>query len=101
MELEWDEVKRRANYAKHGLDFRDVEKVFQEMTLTAEDDRQDYGEKRFISLGKLEDMVVVVVHTERREKTRIISMRRANQKERQAYEKEILFGLAAPSEDEG
>ena len=55
MELAWDEAKRRANYAKHGLDFRDAEKVFQGITLTAEDNRQDYGETRFISLGLLDD----------------------------------------------
>jgi len=101
MEFEWNEVKRRANYAKHGLDFRDAEKVFQGITLTAEDDRQDYGEKRFISLGLLEDMVVVVVHTARSKKTRIISMRKANQREKQAYEEKILFGLEAPPEVEG
>jgi hypothetical protein len=101
MELEWDEVKRRANYAKHGLDFRDVEKVFKGITLTAEDTRQDYGEKRFVSLGLLEDMVVVVVYTERREKIRIISMRKANHRERKAYEEKVLFGLEAPPEYEG
>jgi uncharacterized DUF497 family protein len=101
MELEWDEVKRRTNYAKHGLDFRDAEKVFQGIALTAEDNRQDYGEKRFISLGLLEDMVVVVVYTERREKTRIISMRKANHREKQAYEEKIFFGLEAPPEFEG
>ena len=101
MELEWDEVKRLANYAKHGLDFRDAEKVFQGITLTAEDNRQDYGEKRFISLGLLEDMVVVVVHTARSEKTRIISMRKANQREKKTYEEKIFFGLEAPPELEG
>jgi len=36
MEFAWDEAKRRANYRKHGLDFRDAEKVFQGITLTAE-----------------------------------------------------------------
>ena len=91
MEFEWDEAKRRANYRKHGLDFRDAEKVFQGITLAAEDDRQDYGEKRFISLGRLEDIVVVIVHTERRDRTRIISMRRANQKETKAYEEKVSF----------
>jgi uncharacterized DUF497 family protein len=101
MEFAWDEVKRRANYAKHGLDFRDAEKVFQGITLTAEDNRQDYGETRFISLGLLEDVVVVVVYTARGEKTRIISMRKANQREKSAYEEKILFGLEAPPEDEG
>lgn len=91
MEFEWDEAKRRANYRKHGLDFRDAEKVFQEVVITAEDRRQDYGEKRYISLGRLEDIVVVVVYTERSERIRLISMRRANQKERRAYEEKISF----------
>jgi hypothetical protein len=101
MELEWDAVKRRANYAKHGLDFRDAEKVFQGITLTAEDNRQDYGEKRFISLGLLEDMVVVVVYTARSEKIRIISMRKTNHREKRAYEEKISFGLEAPPKLEG
>lgn len=101
MELEWHATKRRANYAKHCLDFRDAAKVFQGITLTAEDDRQDYGEKRFISIGLLDDMVVVVVYTERSEKIRIISMRKANHRERKAYEEKIFFGREAPPEYEG
>ncbi len=101
MEFEWDEGKRRANYAKHGLDFRDAEKIFQDITITAEDNRRDYGERRFISLGRLEDVVVVIVYTERNENIRIISMRKANQREKQAYEEKVLFGREAPPEDEG
>jgi uncharacterized DUF497 family protein len=101
MEFEWDEVKRRANYAKHGLDFRDAQRVFQGITLSAEDNRQDYGETRFISLGLLGDLVVVVVFTERDEKIRLISMRKANQRERKAYEEKISFGRTAPSQYEG
>jgi len=101
MEFEWDEVKRRGNYAKHGLDFRDAEKVFQGITLTVEDHRQDYGETRFISLGRLEDIVVVIVYTMRSENIRLISMRKANHKERKAYEEKISFGLAAPPANEG
>ena len=66
-------------------------KFFKDITLTAEDNRQDYGEKRFISLGRLEDIVVVIVYTERSEKIRIISMRKANHKEKKAYEEKILF----------
>jgi uncharacterized protein len=98
MEFVWDEAKSRTNYAKHGLDFRDAEKVFQGMVLTAEDNRQDYGETRFISVGLLDDVPVVVVYTERGAKIRLISMRKANQKERRAYEEKISFGLAAPPE---
>jgi hypothetical protein len=101
MEFEWDEVKRRANYEKQGLDFRDAEKVFHGILITAEDQRQDYGETRLISLGRLEDIVVVVVYAMRSETVRLISMRRANYKERKAYEEKISFGLAAPPENEG
>ncbi|MCL4502900.1 MAG: BrnT family toxin [Deltaproteobacteria bacterium] len=101
MKFEWDEAKRRTNYEKHGLDFRDAEKVFQGSLVTVLDSRQEYGEDRYISLAMLEDVVVVVVHTTRSENTRIISMRKAKLKERQAYEEKILFGFAASSEPEG
>jgi uncharacterized protein len=91
MIFEWDEAKRRANFQKHGLDFRDAEQVFQGPVVTVLDNRQEYGEDRHISLGTLADVVVVVVHTARSEKTRLISMRKAKLKERQAYEEKILF----------
>lgn len=101
MEFAWDEAKCRANFAKHGIDFRDAEQVFEGITITAEDNRKDYGEKRYISLGRLAGIVVVIVYTERSEKFRIISMRNANQKERRAYEEKVFFGLEASPEDEG
>lgn len=101
MKFEWDEAKRRTNYEKHGLDFRDAEKVFQGAVVTVLNSRKEYGEERFISLGRLVDVVVVVVHTARSERTRIISMRKAKFKERQAYEEKILLGFAASSEPEG
>ncbi len=101
MKFEWDESKQRSNYKKHGLDFRDAEKVFQGPVVTALDSRQNYGEGGYISLGMLADIVVVIVHTDRGDKTRIVSMRKAKLKERQAYEEKILFGFAASSEPEG
>ncbi len=101
MKFEWDEAKHRANYKKHGLDFRDAEKIFQGSTITAVDIRQEYGEDRYISLGMLEDLVVVVVHTPRSDRTRIISMRKAKLKEKQAYEEKILFRFEASPKTEG
>jgi uncharacterized DUF497 family protein len=101
MEFEWDEAKRRTNYDKHGLDFRDAEKIFQGPLVTILDSRQNCGEDRYISLGVLADVIVVVVHTARSDKTRIISMRKAKPKERQAYEEKILFGYATSSGPEG
>ena len=51
----WDETKRRANLKKHGIDFLDAEKIFSGITLTAEDTREAYGERRSLTLGLLED----------------------------------------------
>jgi len=101
MKFEWDEAKRRSNYKKHVLNFRDAEKIFEKPVVTAADNRQEYGEERYISLGMIEDVVVVVVHTTRRESTRITSLRKAKLKERQAYEEKILLGFAASSKPEG
>jgi uncharacterized DUF497 family protein len=91
MEFEWDEVKSRANFRKHGLDFRDAVLVFQGQVLIREDIRKDYQERRWITMGKLEDVTVVIVHTYRGSRIRIISMRKANARERKAYERENLF----------
>jgi len=53
----------------------DAPKIFQGLTFTAEDDREVYGEGRFLTLSLLEDQVVSVAHTERRDEIRIISIR--------------------------
>lgn len=82
---EWDETKSRENLAKHGISFEDAETVLSGSCVTFEDNRFNYGEPRFITLGRLEGHVVVVAHTPRREKTRIISMRKGNHREREAY----------------
>ena len=61
------------NLNKHGLDFEDTPEVFSGVTLTVKDDRFEYGEHRFITLGILKDIIVVVVHTETDEEIRITS----------------------------
>ena len=53
MRYEWDERKRKVNLRKHGFDFLDAPPVFRGATLTVADDRQDYGEERFITFGLL------------------------------------------------
>jgi len=85
----WDEAKRLANLRKHGIDFRDAPKIFRGFTLTAEDDREPYGERRFLTLGLLEDQVVSVAHTERGEDIRIISIRKATKHEARFYFSQI------------
>ncbi len=51
MRFEWDEAKNRVNIQKHGIDFADVEDMFNHPMLTLVDDREDYGEERWIGLG--------------------------------------------------
>ena len=81
MRFIWDEAKRQANLNKHGVDFTDAERVFAGPTFTFEDDREDYGEQRWVTLGLLGVQVVVVVHTETAEEIRVISMREADNNE--------------------
>ena len=81
----WDETKRRLNLRKHGIDFADAEKIFRGLTFTVEDDREDYGERRFLTLGLLEDQVVSVAHTERDDTIRLISIRKATKHEARFY----------------
>jgi uncharacterized DUF497 family protein len=90
MRYEWDEAKRHANFAKHGLDFADAARVLTGPCVTFVDDRFDYGEKRFTTLGLLAGRVVVIAHTPRAtDVTRIISMRKANRREQKIYQKRL------------
>ena len=81
MQFIWHESKRQENLTKHGLDFADAERVFTGPTFTFEDDREDYGEQRWVTLGLLSAKVVVIVHTETAEEIRVISMREADKDE--------------------
>jgi uncharacterized protein len=93
MRFEWDEKKRKSNLVKHGIDFSDAGIFFGNQFLVLEDHRQDYGEKRFIAFGSIYGRPVVVSFTKRDEKTRIISMRKANKREQEKYKKEIVDRL--------
>ncbi|MHB8652517.1 MAG: BrnT family toxin [Terriglobia bacterium] len=89
MLFEWDEAKRQSNIRKHGIDFVGIEKVFSGKTITILDDRFDYGEFRFVTVGLLKNFTVVVTHTETEEVIRIISVRKATKNEEIIYFKEI------------
>ena len=84
--FEWDKAKNRANIKKHGISFEQASAIFDGFVLTQEDDRFDYGETRWLSIGRLADAVVlVVIHTDRQETIRIISARPASRRERRIY----------------
>ncbi len=89
MKFTWHEEKRQSNLRKHGLDFAEASHVFAGETFTFEDIRFDYGEQRFITIGLLDGVVVIIVHTETAEEIRIISMRRANKHEQELYFKNL------------
>lgn len=78
MDFGWDEVKRRLNLKKHGIDFNDVSAAFDAPMLVVLDEREDYGEDRWIGIGIIRNVVIVIAYTERSQDTiRIISARRA------------------------
>lgn len=81
MRFTWDERKRRINLKTHGFDFVDAPRVFAGPTFTFEDDRFNYGEQRFVTLGFLGGMTVSLVHTETVEQIHVISFRRATRNE--------------------
>ena len=83
--ITWDEIKRRANLRKHGLDFADAHDLFDGVAYTYEDDRLPYGEQRFVTLGILREVIVSIVHTEEADHIHIISMRKATKREREIY----------------
>jgi uncharacterized DUF497 family protein len=86
MEFEWDEAKRAANLAKHGLDFADVERLDWTSARIERDHRFDYGEDRFIAVGALDGALVAVAFTPRGDITRIVSMRPASRRERARHD---------------
>jgi uncharacterized DUF497 family protein len=77
----WDEGKRRINRTRHGLDFADAPDVFAGPTLTLEDDRFDYPERRFMTIGFLRDTAVSLIHTESSDHIHVISFRKATRRE--------------------
>ena len=88
MSFEWDENKRQTNIAKHGIDFVDVLDLFDAgNTVTFEDNREDYGEQRFVLLGFFGEKLFHIVFTIRGDVTRIISARRATRLERKLYDR--------------
>jgi uncharacterized DUF497 family protein len=85
MKLEFDQAKRKKTLQERGLDFARAVKVFDGIHFTGQDKRIDYEEDRFITVGWLDDSMIVMVWTPRGEVRRIISMRKANDREKTLY----------------
>lgn len=83
--LVWDEAKRTANMAKHGVDFAEANQFDWDSALTLADDRFSYGEPRYASIGFIHERLHVVVWTPRDGKLRLIGVRKANDREQRRY----------------
>ena len=88
MNFEWDFKKSDSNIKKHGISFHDASTVFgHPLSITFDDPDHSIGEHRHLTFGYSKTgPLLVVSHTERRGKTRIISARRATRQERKIYE---------------
>jgi uncharacterized DUF497 family protein len=85
MNFEWDEGKSTRNAHQRGLPFAVAMAIFDGPMLEQPDRRRDYGEMRIKAIGAVEGRVVVCVYTDRGDRRRIISLRAAKRKERDAY----------------
>lgn len=91
LQFEWDDEKAAANFAKHHVSFLTAAEIFDNETLERIDDREDYGEVRYIALGRVETDIYRVVFTWRGESlVRIISAQKARRDEREIYHCAVL-----------
>lgn len=88
LKFEWDQTKDQENQKKHGVSFEEAKTVFNDpFSITITDLEHSINEDRFINIGISQlQRILVVVYTERQEKIRIISCRKANLQERKNYE---------------
>jgi len=86
--FEWDDRKARQSLTKHRVSFEEAATVFGDpLSLTIQDPVHSEGEQRFVTLGEsYRQRLLVVVHTDRGDRVRVIGARRARPQERRAYE---------------
>ena len=87
LEFEWHKAKAEANFRRHGVSFDLAKTVFKDpFAIERLDDREEHGEERFVIIGAAEGRVLLfVAYTDREERIRIISARRATQHEQDDY----------------
>jgi len=88
MKLEFDPAKNARNIRERGISFERFADMDLNTAIAVEDARSHYGERRVRLFGMIEDRLHVGVITYRGEKVRVISLRRANQREERTYAKE-------------
>jgi uncharacterized DUF497 family protein len=88
--FEWDEDKHKLNMQKHKLSFEHVPQLFAKPIHVINDNRIDYKEKRYIGFQELDGRLMVVVFTIRKSNViRVISFRKANNREQKEYKNKL------------
>jgi len=89
MKITFDPAKRASTLRDRSLDFADAAEVFAGKALNIPDERRDYGEVRIVTVGSLRGRMVIVVWTPRGSARHIISMRKANDREKTRFGKRL------------
>lgn len=89
MKLEWDDNKRNLTLVERGLDFADVASVDWGLALTREDVRANYSEVRFVTMAPINNRLCVFAWCARGDALRVISLRKANEREKGKYERAL------------
>ena len=85
-DFEWNATKARRNYQKHGVTFHAARKAFADpFMVEILDEREDYGEERFLLIGMADEQLLSVIYTERQGRFRLITARRATKDEQDHY----------------
>ncbi|MDP3801176.1 BrnT family toxin [Brevundimonas sp.] len=92
--IDFDPEKDKANIAKHGVSLSRAADFVLEESLIEADDRFDYRERRWIAYGDLDGRLYVLVFVVRDDMTRVISLRKANERERRHVEQQRRLGGA-------
>lgn len=87
MQFEWDENKRQEVIRERGVDILYVALMFENPVLTKPDDREDYGEQRFASLGHVDGEYFTLIHTPRKDKIRLITAWKVGKNGEREYKK--------------
>lgn len=89
MEFEWDEAKRQDTLARRGVDLLYAALIFDGPVLTKVDDRADYGEVRYASLGVVDGVAYTEIHTPRGAKTRLITAWKSGKADHERYKNSL------------
>jgi len=85
IKIAYDPAKNKLNITKHGVAFEEIEFFDWSTAFIYEDKREDYGEERRIAPGFIHQRLHVLIYTTRKQALRVISLRKANERERRVY----------------